>query len=142
MPDAKTVRTWTLGVTTGLVAGGLLGGLLAAATASSPTASKPEPCPPVAAAVAAAPAATVGPAAPAHPAPKAGSARSTSWTERPTMYASGDHLWFSWRSSMVRWLGGRPVPTAREQHASAREGWWGEAVSPAPSALAHVASER
>ena len=39
------------------------------------------------------------------------------------MYASGDHLWFSWRGSMVRWLGGQPVPTSKEQHASAREGW-------------------
>ena len=136
MTDGNTMRTWTLGATTGLVAGALLGGILAAATASSPgpTISKPEPCPPATAAAA--------PSAPVAPAPKAAPGRPTHWTERPTMYASGDHLWFSWRGSMVRWLGGQPVPTSKEQHASAREGWRGEPVSPAPSALAHVASER
>ncbi len=133
MPDLKTIRTWTVGATTGLVVGALIGGILAAATASSPT-----PCAPTAATVT--PTAKAVAAAP--PAPKVAPARPTRWTERPTQYASGEHLWFSWRSSMVRGLGGQPVPTLKEQHASAREGWWGETVNTPPSSLAYVASDR
>src|SRR5262249_49100300 len=126
MPDGKAIRTWMLGATTGLVVGALMGGILAAATASSPT-----PCAPTAEAVMAAPVASTAPPA-----------RPTRWTERPTQYASGDHLWFSWRSSMVRWLGGQPVPTMKEARTASSEGWWGEPVSMPPSTLAHVASDR
>jgi hypothetical protein len=131
MSDGKAIRTWTLGATTGLVVGALIGGILAAATASSPglTASSPTPCAPMAEAVTAA-------------APVSAPSRSTRWTERPTQYASGHHLWFSWRSSMVQWLGGQPLPTAKEQRAAAREGWWGETVNTPPSSLAYVASDR
>lgn len=140
MPDVKAIRTWTVGATTGLVVGALIGGILAAATASSPasTTSSPTPCPPTAK-IATPTAEAVTAAAPA---PKVAPAQPTRWTERPTQYASGDHLWFSWRSSMVRWLGGQPVPTVKEQHASAREGWWGEPVTTPPSSLAYVASDR
>jgi hypothetical protein len=135
MPNGKAIGTWTFGATTGLIVGALIGGALAAATASSPskTSSSPMPCAPTAPAVTAAP-----PAQMAAPASKA----AARWTERPTQYASGDHLWFSWRSSMVRWLGGQPVPTAKEQRAAAREGWWGETVNTPPTALAHVVSDR
>jgi hypothetical protein len=139
MPDRKAIRTWTIGATSGLVVGALMGGIIAAATASSPspTVSAPTPCAPSAETVAAAP-----PIATATPAPTVASARPTRWTERSTQYASGEHLWFSWRTSMVRWLGGQPVPTVKEQHAAAREGWWGETVNTPPSALAYVASDR
>ena len=139
MPNGKAIRTWTVGATTGLIVGALMGGILAAATASSPvsTASSLTPCPPAAQAVMAA-----APAQTAAAAPKGTAPRPTRWTERPTQYASGDHLWFSWRSSMVRWLGGQPMPTTKEQHAATREGWWGETVTTPPSALASVASDR
>lgn len=43
---------------------------------------------------------------------------------------------------MVQWLGGQPLPTAKEQRAAAREGWWGETVNTPPSSLAYVASDR
>jgi hypothetical protein len=140
MPDVKAIRTWTVGATTGLIVGALIGGILAAATASSPapTSSSPAPCAPTAETVTTT--AKVVPAAPS--APKVAPSRSTRWTDRPTQYASGDHLWFSWRSSMVRWFGGQPVPTLKEQHASAREGWWGETVNTPPSFLASVPSDR
>jgi hypothetical protein len=132
MPDGKAIRTWTIGATTGLVVGALIGGLLAAATASSPATTVSAPCPPTAAPL----------ASTAVAAPKVTSSWPTRWTERPTQYASGDHLWFSWRSSMVRWLGGQPVPTPKEVHAAAREGWWGEPVNAPPSATAYVVSDR
>jgi hypothetical protein len=136
MPDSQAIRTWTAGAITGLVVGALLGGILAAATASSPaTTTSSPPCAPVAETVTVAPPTSTA-------APKAVPARPTRWTERPTQYASGEHLWFSWRASMVRWLGGQPVPSLEEQRASARQGWWGEAVTAPPSALAHVASDR
>ena len=133
MPNVKAIRTWTVGATSGLVVGALIGGILAAATASSPT-----PCPPTTAAVTS----TTTAVSAAAPAPKVAPSQPTRWTERSTQYASGDHLWFSWRSSMVRALGGQPVPTVKEQQASAREGWWGETVNTPPSALAYVASDR
>ena len=132
MPDGKSIRTWTLGATTGLVAGALMGGILAAATASSPTA-----CPPTAEAVTAAPVAST-----VAPAPKVASSQPTRWVDRPTQYASGDHLWFSWRSSMVRWLGGQPVPTTKEARTASAEGWWGEPVNTPPSTLAYAPSDR
>jgi hypothetical protein len=132
MSDGKAIQTWTLGATTGLVVGALIGGILAAATASSPV-----PCAPTAAAVPA-----TARAQTAAPAPKVAPLPPPRWTERPTQYASGDHLWFSWRSSMVHWLGGQSVPTVKEQRAAAREGWWGETVNTPPSALASVASDR
>ena len=133
MSDKNSIRTWTLGATTGLVLGALMGGILAAATASSTA-----PCgPPTEAVTAASPA----PTAPSHVS-QAAPARSTRWADRPTQYASGDHLWFSWRSSMVRWLGGEPVPTVKEQHVAAQEGWWGETVRTPPSSLAYAASDR
>jgi hypothetical protein len=132
MSDGKAIRTWTMGATTGLVVGALMGGILAAATASAPT-----PCAPTAEAVTAAP-----PPSTAAAAPKGVSSRPTRWTERPTQYASGDHLWFSWRSSMVRWLGGQPVPTMKEERTASREGWWGETVNTPPSTLAYAPSDR
>jgi hypothetical protein len=132
MLDGKAIRTWTIGATSGLVAGALIGGILAAATAQSST-----PCTPTAQA------GTQAHAVPtAIPAPKVASSHPTRWTERPTQYASGDHLWFSWRASMVRWLGGQPVPTMREASAANREGWWGETVNTPPSALAYATSDR
>jgi hypothetical protein len=76
------------------------------------------------------------------PAPKTAASHLTRWSERSTQYASGDHLWFSWRSSMVRWLGGQPVPTMKEETVSAREGWWGETVNTPPSALALAHTDR
>jgi len=109
-----------------------MGGILAAATASSPT-----PCPPMAESVTAAPVAST-----AAPAPKGASTQPARWRDRPTQYASGDHLWFSWRSSMVRWLGGQPVPTMKEARTASAEGWWGEPVNMPPSTLAYAPSDR
>lgn len=126
MSDGDAIR-WTVGTTTGLIIGALMGGLIAGATASSPAA---KPCPPAAeVATAPTPAPTARPPA-------------VKWTERSTQYASGDHLWFSWRSSMVRWLGGHPVPTMKEQRTAAQEGWWGEPVNTPPGALAYVTNDR
>ena len=133
MTDKSSIRTWTLGATTGLVLGALMGGILAAATASSTA-----PCAPSAEAVtAASPAAT----APSHVA-QAAPPQSARWVDRPTQYASGDHLWFSWRSSMVRWMGGQPVPTVKDQHVAAQQGWWGETVNAPPRSVASAASDR
>ena len=138
MPDEKAIRTWMVGATTGLVVGALIGGILAAATASSQgsTAAAPIPCAPTAEAVT-----KSQPASMPAPPSRVGAPHPTRWTDRPTQYASGDHLWFSWRSSMVRWLGGQPVPTLKEESAAAREGWWGETVSTPPSAVAYVHSD-
>jgi hypothetical protein len=140
MPNGNAIRSWTTGAISGLVVGALIGGILAAATASSPasTASAPSPCAPAAKAATAAASAPPAPSSAVMAAPD-GTAR---WTARSTQYASGDHLWFSWRGSMVRWLGGQPVPTAKEQRAAAREGWWGETVNTPPSALAFVTTDR
>src|SRR5262249_47597994 len=132
MKNWNAIRNWTLGAITGLVIGALIGGILAAATPPSPT-----PCGPTTAAMTAAPVAST-----AAPAPKVASSRPTRWIDRPTQYASGDHLWFSWRSSMVRWMGGQPVPTVKDVRTSAREGWWGETVNTPPSSVASVASDR
>ena len=126
MSDGSAIR-WMVGTTTGLIVGALMGGLIAAATASSPAA---KPCPPAAeVATAATPAPTARPPA-------------VKWTERSTQYASGDHLWFSWRSSMVRWMGGQPVPTVKDVRTSAQQGWWGETVNTPPGSVAYVASDR
>src|SRR5262249_16763588 len=117
MKNWNAIRNWTLGAITGLVVGALLGGILAAAPASSPT-----PCGPTTEAMTAAPVAST-----AAPAPKADPSPPTRWIDRPTQYASGDHLWFSWRSSMVRWMGGQPVPTVSDVRPAAHLGWGGEA---------------
>lgn len=49
-------------------------------------------------------------------------------TPHQTVYATGAHMWFSIRMSLVRWLGGTPVVTSRDLARAQAEGWWGEPV--------------
>jgi hypothetical protein len=56
-----------------------------------------------------------------------------------TLYASAQHLGYSWRTSATRWLGGTPASTASDRQAAVREGWWGEVE---PAAPARVTAQR
>ena len=58
---------------------------------------------------------------------------------RATLYASGQHLRYSWRTSVVGWLGGTPESTTADRQAAVREGWWGEVE---PPLAGRVASQR
>jgi hypothetical protein len=57
----------------------------------------------------------------------ASQARSDSaYTE--TLYATDQHMGFSIRTTLVRWLGGVDVARERDSKASEKEGWWGDPV--------------
>jgi hypothetical protein len=47
---------------------------------------------------------------------------------KETVYATNQHMTFSMRSSIIRWLGGVPIADPREVRAAERERWWGERV--------------
>ena len=47
---------------------------------------------------------------------------------KETVYATNQHMTFSMRTSVIRWLGGVPVADQRDVRASEREQWWGEGV--------------
>jgi hypothetical protein len=51
---------------------------------------------------------------------------------KETVYATNDHMRFSMRASVIRWLGGVPIADQREVRTSEREGWWGEGVPHLP----------
>lgn len=46
-------------------------------------------------------------------------------------YASGSHMWFSIKSTLVRAFGGVPTVTQKELDRAAQEGWWGAVISTA-----------
>ncbi len=45
-----------------------------------------------------------------------------------SVYASNQHLGFSWRATMIKWLGGVPVVEEKELRTARQEAWWGEPV--------------
>lgn len=47
---------------------------------------------------------------------------------KETVYATDQHMVFSIRSSLIRWLGGMPVADEADLRAARREKWWGKDV--------------
>jgi hypothetical protein len=45
-----------------------------------------------------------------------------------TVYATDQHMGFSIRTTVLRWLGGVDVARDRDRKASQKDGWWGETV--------------
>jgi len=57
----------------------------------------------------------------------ASQARSNSeYTE--TLYATDQHMGFSIRTTLVRWLGGVDIARERDTRAAEKEAWWGDPV--------------
>lgn len=52
---------------------------------------------------------------------------------KETVYATNHHLGFSWRASLIRWLGGATIVDEYDLHASKREQWWGRDVPLLPA---------
>ena len=46
-----------------------------------------------------------------------------------TLYATDQHMGFSIRNTVLRWLGGVDVARERDSRAAEQEGWWGEPVA-------------
>ena len=65
---------------------------------------------------------------------------STAWAQSPapqrssdseytdTLYTSDQHMGFSIRTTLVRWLGGVDVAREKDAKAAEKEGWWGDPV--------------
>jgi hypothetical protein len=53
-----------------------------------------------------------------------------------TLYATDQHMGFSIRTTLVRWLGGVDVAKERDTRAAKKEGWWGEPVPQVPPEMA------
>ena len=47
---------------------------------------------------------------------------------KATAYASEHHMGFSWRSSIITWLGGVTIVDERDSTSADREKWWGDTV--------------
>ena len=45
-----------------------------------------------------------------------------------TLYATDQHMGFSIRTTVLRWLGGVDVARERDTRAAEKEGWWGEEI--------------
>jgi hypothetical protein len=52
-----------------------------------------------------------------------------------TLYATDQHMGFSIRNTMLRWLGGVSLARERDIKAAQKEGWWGEPVAQVPPEL-------
>jgi hypothetical protein len=48
-------------------------------------------------------------------------------------YATGAHLGYSWRSTIVYWFGGVTLTDQKEVRASEKDKWWGEDVPLIPA---------
>jgi hypothetical protein len=46
-----------------------------------------------------------------------------------TVYATDQHMGFSIRTTVLRWLGGVDVARERDSKASQKDGWWGDPVA-------------
>ena len=55
-----------------------------------------------------------------------------------TVYATNQHMAFSIRNTVLRWLGGVDVARERDAKAAEKEGWWGEPVPQVPPELAQA----
>jgi hypothetical protein len=53
-----------------------------------------------------------------------------------TLYATDQHMGFSIRTTIVKWLGGVDVAREKDAKAANKEGWWGEPVAQVPPELA------
>lgn len=73
---------------------------------------------------------------------------SAAWAQDPalrsgseytdTVYATNQHMAFSIRNTVLRWLGGVDVARERDAKAAEKEGWWGEPVAQVPPELAQA----
>ena len=73
---------------------------------------------------------------------------SAAWAQDPaprssseyidTVYATNQHMAFSIRNTVLRWLGGVDVARERDAKAAQKEGWWGEPVAQVPPELAQA----
>jgi hypothetical protein len=73
---------------------------------------------------------------------------SAAWAQAPTsqtrqdseytdtLYATDQHMGFSIRTTIVKWLGGVDVAREKDAKAANKEGWWGEPVAQVPPELA------
>ncbi len=61
---------------------------------------------------------------------------------KESVYASNQHLGFSWRATMIKWLGGVPVVDEKELRTARQEAWWGEAVPVRTPSTALTAFQR
>jgi len=52
---------------------------------------------------------------------------------KETVYATNHHLEFSWRASLIDWLGGAAIVDEQDLRASQREKWWGGDVPLLPA---------
>ena len=55
-----------------------------------------------------------------------------------TVYATDQHMGFSLRNTILRWLGGVDVARERDTKAAEKEGWWGEPVAQVSPELAQA----
>ena len=53
-----------------------------------------------------------------------------------TVYATDQHMGFSIRNTVLRWLGGVDVAREKDTKAAEKDGWWGEPVAQVPPELA------
>jgi hypothetical protein len=51
-----------------------------------------------------------------------------------SIYATGSHLGFSWRTTVIGWLGGVPLVREGDARTAEREQWWGKPVQQLPPA--------
>jgi hypothetical protein len=51
---------------------------------------------------------------------------------KETVYATDSHMGFSFRVTLLRWLGGVPVADERDARAANEQRWWGEGVPTVP----------
>ena len=74
-------------------------------------------------------------------APATHSRSDSEYTE--TLYATDQHMGFSIRTTLVRWLGGVDVARQQDAKASEKEGWWGDPTPQvSPEVLRPVQSDR
>jgi hypothetical protein len=64
--------------------------------------------------------------------------RSSDSQYTDTLYATNQHMGFSIRTTLIRWLGGVDVARERDAKASAKEGWWGDPVTQVSPGLAQA----
>ena len=67
------------------------------------------------------------------PAPRSNDSQHTD-----TVYATDQHMAFSIRTTVIRWLGGVDVARERDAKAAQKEDWWGEPVAQVPPELAQA----
>ena len=52
-----------------------------------------------------------------------------------TLYATDQHMSFSIRNTMIRWLGGVSVSREKENKDAQKDGWWGDPVTQIPQEM-------